>query len=84
MGSLRALKSVRRVKVIIMADHTRCAHVRKKDTCAGIDFRKVRVPGSILSACWGIHPKKRREIGARRSSLRGRKKKDASAFRGLW
>ena len=65
---------------MILVDHIECAHMRRKVTCVGIVFRRVSVFGLVLVLWGGIHPKQRKEVGSRRSSLRGRKKKDGVAL----
>ena len=73
-----------RMVLMITVYHVRCAYVKQVTTEDGIDLRKTRVSCLMCGAWFGIHPKRRREDGARRFSLKGRKKKEREAFRGLW
>ena len=62
-----------------MVDHARWASVRKRETFGVILCRREEVCRLV-----DVGSLKRREIGARRSSLKGRKKKEASVCLGLW
>jgi len=70
--------------LVITAYHARCAYANEVTTEDGIDLRETRVSWLMRVAWCGIHPKRRRVDGARRFSLRGRKKKEEVAFWGLW
>ena len=78
-GGLCFLLSEWRVSTIIVVDHVMWAKVRKRETFGVILCMREGVcdPGDVGSV-------KRREIGARRSSLNGRKRKEASVYLGLW
>ena len=78
-GVLCVLLSEWRVSRIIVVDHVMWASVRKRETFGVILCRGEKVYGLV-----DVGSLKRREIGARRSSLKGRKKKEASVCLGLW